>query len=118
MSRHAERTRPHLQAELRRARDAEARADAATARRHLERAHVPGPRSTRHPVHVHLPMLRRALRRRDAAEAAGQGWRVFAALRFTPLGLLPAGHTGGADAGGLRPLPNPADLQELIDNAR
>lgn len=118
MSRYAKRIRPHVQAELRRARDAESRAEIAAAWRHLERAHVLGQRSTRHHVHVHLLMLRLALRRRQAAEAAGQGWRVIAALLFTPLGLVPAGNTGGADVGGLRPMPVPADLQELIDNAR
>lgn len=118
MSRYTERIRPQVQAELQRARDAQARADLDAAWRHLERAHVLGQRSTRHHVRVHLLMLRLALRRRHAAEAAGQGWRVLAALLLTPLGLLPAGNTGGADVSGFRPLPIPSDLQQLIDNAR
>jgi hypothetical protein len=112
------RIRPHLQAELDAARIADARGEFYTAFSRLERAHVLGQSSTREHVRVHWHMLRFALRRRLAAEAFGQSWRIAAAAIFTGLGLVPAGNTGGADVNGFRRMRMPQDLRSILDSVR
>jgi Protein of unknown function (DUF3703) len=118
MSRTATRIRSSVQHELDQARRAERAGDATTAFRHLERGHVLGQALTREHVRVHLQMLRWGLRQRKPREVAGQAWRMVAAALFTALGLVPHGNTGGSDVNGLRPMPVPPDLQQLIDAAR
>lgn len=118
MSHFTDRIRPHVEAEIRLALDAEARGHFDTAFGHLEHAHVLGQRSTIHHVRVHWLMLQMAWRNRWAGEAVGQAWRVAAAALLTPFGLVPAGNTGGAAVSGLRPMAVPASLRQLIDTAR
>nr|HMM68743.1 DUF3703 domain-containing protein [Dokdonella sp.] len=64
--------RPHVDAELRAAAEADARADAALAFRHLERAHVLGQSSTVQHVRVHWRMFVWGWRQRSMRECLGQ----------------------------------------------
>jgi len=67
---------------------------------------------------VHWRMFRFALRNGMPFEAAGQAWRLVGAALLTGLGVVPQGNTGGAAISGLRRLPIPNDLQQVIDAAR
>lgn len=118
MSTFSIRIRPHVQAELAAANEAEARGEFHTAFQRLERAHVLGQASTREHVRVHWAMLRFALRNARTAESFGQAWRLVAAAIFTPLGLVPSGNTGGADVSGLRPMRLADDLRATLEAAR
>jgi hypothetical protein len=109
---------PHVRAEIDAAAAAEARGEFYTAFCKLERAHVLGQSSTQEHVRVHWLMLRFAIRNRLKGEAFGQAWRLVAAAIFTPLGLVPAGNTGGADVNGFKPMRMARDLQATIDAAR
>lgn len=112
------RIRPHVQAELDAAHEAERRAEFHAAFHKLERAHVLGQSATREHVRVHWHMLRFAMRNKLTREVVGQTWRLLAAAVFTPLGLVPSGNTGGADVNGFRRLDVPADLRAIIETAR
>ena len=118
MSRFAHRIRSSVQAELDAASQAEARGEPEKAFGHLERAHVLGQAATVEHVRVHWRMFLWAARRRKPAEAAGQLWRLVAAVLVTGIGWLPHGNTGGADISAFRRMPIPGDLQRLIDAAR
>ncbi|MBA2962103.1 MULTISPECIES: DUF3703 domain-containing protein [Ramlibacter] len=118
MTTFALRIQPHVQAELDAAASAEALGHFHSAFQHLERAHVLGQRATVEHVRVHWHMFRFAVRNRRTGAAFGQAWRMVAAGLFTPLGLVPAGNTGGANVGGLRRMPVPGDLQALMQSAR
>lgn len=118
MSTFALRIRPAVQEELAAAESAEARGSFFTAFRHLERAHVLGQSATAEHVRVHWRMFRFAWRNGLAGEAFGQAWRIAAAALATPFGLVPAGNTGGADVSGLRRMPLPDDLRQVIAAAR
>lgn len=80
----------------------------------LERAHVLGQRHTGPHLLSHAWMLRVGWRRRDRREIAGQLLRLPAALLFSRL-WVPAGNTGGANVGALRPMPIPSDLAEMLE---
>ena len=114
----ARRIRPHVDAELARADDLLARGDAASAFRHLERAHVLGQASTREHLRVHWRMLLWGVQRRAPREIAGQITRILGAATKTFAGWVPAGNTGGAGVSPLRPMPVPEDLAALIASAR
>lgn len=118
MSTFSIRIRPHVRAELDAAQQAERRGEFYTAFLKLERAHVLGQASTREHVRVHWHMLRFTLRNSLAAESFGQAWRLVAAAVFTPLGLVPAGNTGGADVSGFKRMRMPQDLRSIIESAR
>jgi hypothetical protein len=118
MFRYTRRIRPHVEAELAAARDAERRGDAAAAFAHLERAHVLGQASTRLHVRTHWWMLVWGLRQRRATEIVGQLLRLAGAATKTPFGLVPRGNTGGVNVSPVRPMPIAPDLQRLIDAAR
>jgi hypothetical protein len=98
-----------------------ARADAArragdldAAFAHLERAHILGQRSTWRHVRSHLGMWRIGWQRRDARELFGQSTRLVAATLFSRI-WVPAGNTGGANAGAMTPMPVPDDLRRLLE---
>jgi hypothetical protein len=112
------RIQPYVHAELDAAASAEAQGRFHTAFAHLERAHVLGQRATVEHVRVHWRMFRFALRNRFAGQAFGQAWRIMAAGLFTGVGLVPEGNTGGADVSGVRRMPVPQDLQQVIAGAR
>lgn len=114
----ADRIRPHVQHELDRAVAEETRGHFHSAFRHLERAHVLGQMATREHLRVHARMFTFALRQRCTAEAWGQVWRLATAALLTLPGLVPLGNTGGSRVNGLRRMPIPRDLQQLIDAAR
>jgi hypothetical protein len=118
MSRFSQRIRPRVRSELEAAGQAESHGEAATAFRHLERAHVLGQTATTLHVRVHWRMFLWAARQRKPAAAAGQIGRLVAALLVTGIGWLPHGNTGGSDVSAFQPMPIPADLQRLIDAAR
>lgn len=118
MPRFADRIRCAVQFELHAARQADARGEAESAFRCLERAHVLGQAATVEHVRVHWQMLLWAARYRKHAEAAGQLWRLMGAVLLTGIGWLPDGNTGGANVSALRRMPIPPDLQRVIDAAR
>ncbi|WP_341891665.1 DUF3703 domain-containing protein [Variovorax sp. YR752] len=118
MSRFARRIRSSVQFELDAARLAQAQGDAAAAFAHLERAHVLGQAATVEHVRVHWRMFRWAAHHRKPGEAVGQLWRLAAAALMTGIGWLPEGNTGGANVSGMRPMPVPPDLQQILDAAR
>ena len=118
MTAFALRIQHRVQAALDAAAAAEALGQFTTAFAHLERAHILGQRATGEHVRVHWHMFRFALRNRGASEAFGQAWRVVAASLFTAFGIVPEGNTGGSDVSGVRRMPVPPDLQEVIAAAR
>lgn len=118
MSRFARAIRPALEAELSRARQAEAHGDAALAFAHLERAHILGQPSTFEHVRVHGLMLAWAFRQHDGRELRGQVLRIVGAALLTVWGLVPEGNTGGSNISPLKRLSVPADLAALLARAR
>ncbi|MCR5883020.1 DUF3703 domain-containing protein [Rhizobacter sp. J219] len=111
------RIRPHVEAELHSARQAESRGDAAAAFAHLERAHVLGQASTVQHVRVHGHMLAWALRHRRRRETWGQMLRIVGAATKTVL-WVPVGNTGGANVSAFKPMPIADELQRVITAAR
>ena len=118
MSRFGRSIRPHVDAELREAGEAEARGDASAAFAHLERAHVLGQASTLQHVRVHWRMLRFGIRRRDTRECLGQVLRIVGAATKTAFGLVPDGNTGGSNVSPFRRMPVAPELAARIDQAR
>jgi len=118
MSSYAELIRPHVEAELRAAAEAEAAGNTAEAFRHLERAHVLGQPSTCEHVRVHWRMLLWGWRQGSAQEYLGQIPRIIAAATKTVFGLVPTGNTGGSNVSPIKPMPIPADLEVLIQRAK
>lgn len=118
MSTFAKQIRPYVQVELAAAAAAERQGNRRLAFRRLERAHVLSQGATVEHVRVHGHMLRFALRHGLLREALGQIPRLLLAAPLSLVGLIPKGNTGGSDVSGLRPMPVPADLQQLIDAAR
>ena len=118
MSTFAQRIRSYVRSELDAANRADARGQADTAFRHLERAHVLGQATTIEHVRVHGCMLLWAIRHRRPGEAMGQVWRLAAASLLTAFGWLPDGNTGGANVSGFRRMPVPPDLQRILDATR
>ena len=78
--------------------------------RHLERAHILGQSSTYQHVRVHWHMLRWAITQRDCGEFLGQILRIAGVAVATPVGLVPAGNTGGSNVSPFRRMAIPADL--------
>lgn len=118
MSSFARRIRPHVDAELEAARQAERTGDAAGAFVHLERAHVLGQASTREHVRVHWQMFAWGWRQRRARECIGQIPRLIGAATKTAIGWVPAGNTGGSNVSPIRPMPVAPELAMLIERAR
>jgi hypothetical protein len=110
--------RPHVDAELRLAIQAEARGQAAEAFAHLERAHVLGQASTALHVRVHWLMFTWGWRQRSIRECLGQVPRIVGAATKTAFGLVPMGNTGGSNVSPVKPLPVAPDLAALIRSAQ
>jgi predicted XRE-type DNA-binding protein len=118
MSAFAKQIRPYVQTALAAAFEAERKGDQHLAFRQLERAHVLSQEATMEHLRVHGHMLRFALRHCLVREVLGQIPRLLLAAPLTQMGLIPTGNTGGSNVSGLRPMPVPADLQQIIDRAR
>lgn len=82
----------------------------------LERAHVIGQRSTRAHVLSHYWMLKVGWWRRDWREVCGQLVRLPAALLLSRL-WVPVGNTGGANVSAFKPMPIPAELADVMEDA-
>lgn len=108
----------HIEEEIAKAAELSNVGDEATAFRHLERAHVLGQTSTYHHTRVHWLMLKHGIRTGDKREIAGQALRIAGAATKTPLGIYPAGNTGGANVSPIRPMPIADDLQEILRAAK
>ncbi len=89
--------------------------DHQTAFYHLERAHVLGQASTYQHTRIHWRMLKLAFKQRSPREIWGQVIRIVGASTKTPLGIYPAGNTGGANVWFFKAMPIPNDLQQIID---
>lgn len=107
----------HIEAEISEAAELSRAGKDEAAFRHLERAHVLGQGSTYHHTRVHWLMLKHGIKMRDVREAAGQMLRVAGAATKTPLGIYPAGNTGGANVSPIKPMPVPEDLAEILREA-
>ncbi len=81
---------------------------------HLARAHILAQRHTFRHVRVHWLMLRLGTTIRDWQEVSGQIARIFAAALFSRI-WIPAGNTGRANVGAMKPMPAPDDLRALLD---
>ncbi|OGB26646.1 MAG: hypothetical protein A3I66_03640 [Burkholderiales bacterium RIFCSPLOWO2_02_FULL_57_36] len=112
------RIRPHVQAELLAAREAEAQGNFVLAFACLERAHVLGQASTIEHVRVHCRMLAWGWQRRDMRECLGQLFRIVGASTKTAIGLVPHGNTGGANISPFKRLSVSPDLARHIEEAR
>lgn len=110
--------RPHVEAELRAAAQAQAQGLASTAFTHLERAHVLGQASTVQHVRVHWRMFVWGLQQRSVRECLGQVPRLVGAATKTAIGLVPHGNTGGSNVSPVQRMPVPPELQARIDQAR
>jgi hypothetical protein len=102
--------------ELDHAQRARAAGDVTQAFAHLERAHILGQRLTTLHVRTHFAMLRLGWSRRDYREVVGQMPRILAAAFFSRV-WVPIGNTGGVNVPAMRPMPIPADLRAILDQA-
>lgn len=118
VSKFSEAIRPHAQAELAAAVEARRRGDRNLAFRRLERAHVLSQSAPFEHVRAHAYMLAHAIRHRRVRDVFGQVLRMVLAAPLSMLGVIPVGNTGGSNVNGLRSMPVPADLQQIIDDAR
>jgi hypothetical protein len=91
--------------------------DVTTAFHHLERAHVLGQAITLEHTRVHWLMLKLGWKKKDWREIFGQLFRIVGASTKTPLGIYPAGNTGGANVSSFKPMPISADLKEKLREA-
>lgn len=92
--------------------------DMAGAFYHLERAHVLGQSITFAHTRVHWRMLKIGWKMKNFREILGQIFRIAGASTKTPLGIYPAGNTGGANVYFFQPMPVAPDLQAILDEAR
>ncbi len=110
--------RPHVQAELYAAQEAEAQGQPDVAFSHMERAHVLGQASTIEHVHIHSRMLLWGWRQRSFRECVGQALRIAGAATKTAVGLVPEGNTGGSNVSPFKRMPIPPELETIIRRAR
>ena len=118
MSTFSHKIRPHVDAELRLATEAEKQGQPTQAFSHLERAHVLGQSSTVQHVRVHWLMLTWGWRQRDVRECLGQALRIIGAATKTAFGLVPTGNTGGSNISPFKRLPVAHELEALIRSAQ
>jgi hypothetical protein len=118
MSEFGRRIRPHVEREIRAAREAESRGQPNVAFSHLERAHILGQASTLQHVRAHWHMLRWSVRQRNIREGLGQTLRIVGAALSTALGLVPQGNTGGSNVNPFRSMPLPPELASRIKEVR
>lgn len=118
MTKFAKAIRPHVEAELRAAYEAEAQDQSRVAFSHLERAHVLGQSSTVEHVRIHWRMLLWGLRERSLGECLGQVVRITGAATKTAFGLVPHGNTGGSNVSPFKRMPIPHELAVVIQRAR
>ena len=109
--------RPHVQAELHAAQEAEAQGQPEVAFTHMERAHVLGQASTIEHVRIHWRMLRWGFRQRRFHECVGQTLRIVGAATKTAVGLVPHGNTGGSNVSPLKRMPISPELEAIIRRA-
>jgi hypothetical protein len=81
---------------------------------HHERAHILRQAFPLPHVRVHVDTLGLAWRRRRLGEFLGQVPRIILAGPAYALGRAPIGNIGGSNVSLFKPLPIPADLQELL----
>jgi len=110
--------RPHVDAELRLAAQAEREDQPALAFGHLERAHVLGQAATLQHVRVHWLMFTWGWRHGNIRECVGQTLRIVGAATKTALGLVPTGNTGGSNISPFKRLPVAPELEALIRSAQ
>ena len=113
-----DRLREHINIELSAAESLLAAGDPAASFRHLERAHVLGQAITYDHTRVRWRMLKLGWRMRNWQEIWGRLLRVVGASTETPLGIYPAGNTGGSDVWFFKSMPVPAALQLILDKEK
>jgi hypothetical protein len=100
--------------EMTAARAARAANDATTEWTHLERAHILSQPLAGPHVRTHAAMFTAAIRKRDAREILGQGFRLAVAGPGSITGRYPVGNTGGANVSAFKPMEIPEDLRTLL----
>jgi len=103
--------------ELGAAQDAKQQHDFPNEWSHLQRAHVLSQPMAGPHLKTHVAMLRRAFRKRDGHEVAGQLLRLLVAAPGSWTGRYPVGNTGGSDVSAFREMPVPDDLAALLEGA-
>lgn len=103
--------------ELQAARAATSAGNADLAFHHLERAHILAQRWTLEHVETHWLMLRLGASTGAWREVAGQVKRMLAAAVFSRI-WVPLGNTGRAHVSAMKPMPVPADLQDVLGGGR
>jgi hypothetical protein len=100
--------------EMTAARAARTAQDATTEWTHLERAHILSQPFAGSHVRTHAAMFGAAVRKRDAREIVGQGFRLLVAGPGSFTGRYPVGNTGGANVSAFKPMEIPEDLRSLL----
>ncbi|MES2888299.1 MAG: DUF3703 domain-containing protein [Pseudomonadota bacterium] len=118
MTTFSRRIRPHVEAALRAASEAQAQGQPSLAFAHLERAHVLGQAATVWHVRVHWRMFLWGVGQGSVRECVGQLLRMVGAATKTAWGLVPHGNTGGSNVSPFKPMPVPPELEALIQAAR
>lgn len=108
----------YIDKELTQADEMIAQRDYSSAFGHLERAHVLSQAITVAHTRIHWRMLKLGLRTRNFREIFGQIIRIAGAATKTPFGIYPKGNTGGANVYFFKPMPIPADLQQILDRTK
>ena len=96
---------------------ARAGGNAASAWRHLERAHIISQPFLALHLDNHWAMLGFAWAKRDISELAGQIARLALAPLGSLTGRIPIGNTGRSNVSAFKPMPLPDDLHRLIEDA-
>jgi Protein of unknown function (DUF3703) len=108
----------HIERELAAADEMIVLRDYSSAFSHLERAHVLAQAITYDHTRIHWRMLKLGLRMRSLREIFGQIIRIVGASTKTPFGIYPTGNTGGANVYFFKPMPIPADLQQILVSSK
>lgn len=98
-------------------RAARGRGDTAAAWAALEHVHILSQPAFGAHLRSHVAMLGFAMAQRDGRELAGQLMRLALVPLASLTGRLPIGNTGRARVSAFAPMPVPADLQAILDQA-
>jgi Protein of unknown function (DUF3703) len=82
---------------------------------HLERAHVIGQSYPLPHTIVHWEMLKFGFKIKSTKEILGQLPRLLFGGVKSFVGTVPTGNTGGSNVSPLKPMPIPADIQDLFN---
>jgi hypothetical protein len=108
--------RPYYEKELQHAHTCLEQGQVLAAWRHLERAHILGQSYPKEHTLVHAKMLVFGIKTKNTREIIGQLPRLLVGGIKSWAGTIPVGNTGGANVSPIKPMPIPADLQQIIQH--